>query len=268
MCPDFFSLGERYMLLFISHNLGCQYYLGHYEGERFLPETHGRMTWIDNAFFAPESLLDDRGRRLMWAWVFDGREPATREASGWSGTLSLPRVLWLGEDHTLRMAPPEELALLRMHPKAYHDLTVPAGREVGLEAVQGNSLELVVEMVVGAAAEAGVKVCCSPDGAEATRITYDAVEKKLKVDTTRSSLGEGPKVVEAGPFELSADEPLRLHIFIDRSIVEVFANDRQAVTRCIYPTRSDSLGVSLFSTGGAVEVPSVQAWEMAAANPW
>lgn len=268
MCPDFFPLGDRHMLLFISHNLGCQYYLGRYEGESFVPEIHGRMTWNDNAFFAPESLLDDRGRRIMWAWVFDGREPATREASGWSGMLSLPRVLWLGEDHTLRMAPPEELALLRMHPKAYHALTVPAGREVTLEAIQGNSLELVVEMVVGAATEAGVKVCCSPDGAEETRITYDAVEKKLKVDTTRSSLGEGPKAVEAGPLELGADESLQLHIFIDRSVVEVFANDRQAVTRCIYPTRPDSLGVSLYSTGSAVEVRSVQAWEMAPANPW
>jgi len=121
---------------------------------------------------------------------------------------------------------------------------------------------------VGTATEAAIKVCCSPDRAEETRIFYDAVVKKLKVDTTRSSLGEGPKVVEAGPFELGADETLLMHIFIDRSIVEVFANDRQAVTRCIYPTQPDSLGVSLFSTGGAVEVPSVQAWEMAAANPW
>ena len=29
------------------------------------------MSWIDNSFFAPESLLDDRGRRIMWAWIFD-----------------------------------------------------------------------------------------------------------------------------------------------------------------------------------------------------
>ena len=40
------------------------------------------MTWLDNAFFVPESLGDDRGRRIVWAWIFDCREPETREASG------------------------------------------------------------------------------------------------------------------------------------------------------------------------------------------
>ena len=56
MCPDFFPLGDRHMLLFISHNRGCQYYIGRYEDDRFYPEKHGRMTWVDEAFFAPESL--------------------------------------------------------------------------------------------------------------------------------------------------------------------------------------------------------------------
>ena len=50
----------------------------------------------------------------------------------------------------------------------------------------------------------GVKVCCSPGGEEQTLVYYDAAEKKLKVDTTKSSLAEGPKTVEAGPFELKA----------------------------------------------------------------
>ena len=72
MCPDFFPLGDRHMLLFISHNRGCQYYIGRYEDDRFYPEKHGRMTWVDDAFFAPESLVDDRGRRIMWAWIRDG----------------------------------------------------------------------------------------------------------------------------------------------------------------------------------------------------
>ena len=45
----------------------------------------------------------------------------------------------------------------------------------------------------------GVKVCCSPGGEEQTLVYYDAAEKKLKVDTTKSSLTEGPKSVEAGP---------------------------------------------------------------------
>jgi len=268
MCPDFFPLGDRHMILFISHNLGCQYYLGRYENDRFTPETHGRMTWVDNHFFAPESLVDDKGRRIMWAWVFDGRKRETQAASGWSGTMSLPRVLSLGEDKSLRMAPPDELAILRYNPRKHENLTIPADGELPLKDVSGNSLELDIEMAPEGAAQCGVKVCCSPDGKEQTAIFYDAAEKKLKVDTTQSSLGEGRKAVEGGPFELKPGEALRLRVFVDKSLVEVFANGRQAVARAVYPTRPDARGVVLFSRGGAAKVTSLQAWDMAQANPW
>ena len=256
------------MLLFISHNLGCQYYLGRYEDDRFLPEQHGRMTWVDNAYFAPESLVDDRGRRIMWAWLFDGREASTRQASMWSGTMSLPRVLWLGDDGTLRMAPPEELALSRYAPWQSEGLTVRADAALPLTEIQGDCLELCMEMTSETATQFGVRVRCSPNGEEQTAVFYDAVERKLKVDTQTASLGEGPKLVEGGPLALGSGESLRLRVFVDRSIVEVFANDRQAVARCIYPTRDDSLGVSLFSRDGATSVTSVRAWKLAPANPW
>ena len=52
----------------------------------------------------------------------------------------------------------------------------------------------------------GIKVCSSPGGEEQTLVYYDAVEKKLKVDTTRSSLTAGAKIVEAAPIELGAEE--------------------------------------------------------------
>ena len=76
----------------------------------------------------------------------------------------------------------------------------------------------------------------------------------MKIDTRKSSLGEGPRTVEAGPLELGADEPLRLRVFVDKSVVEVFANDRQAVMRRIYPSREDSLGVTSFPQGGSATI--------------
>jgi beta-fructofuranosidase len=114
----------------------------------------------------------------------------------------------------------------------------------------------------------GVKVSCSPQGEEQTLVYYDVAEKKLKVDTTKSSLMEGPKSIEAGPFSLNADEPLRLRVFVDRSVVEVFANGRQAVMRRIYPSRPDSVGVRLFSIGDETQVSSAEGWEMAPSNPY
>lgn len=268
MCPDFFPLGDRHMLLFISHNLGCQYYIGRYENDFFYPETHGRMTWTDKEFFAPESIVDEEGRRIMWAWIFDGRSKESQEASGWSGTMSLPRKLWLAGDGTLRMNVPKEIESLRYNHREVRNLTIPAYSELPLKNIRGNSLELMIEIIPGNAAQFGVKVCCSPDGREQTVVLYDTDEKSLKIDTRKSSLGEGKKSVESGPFELKQGEPLKLRVFIDKSVVEAFANDRQGVMRRIYPTDTESKNVVLFAKGGEVTVKSVNAWDISPSNPY
>ncbi len=267
-CPDFFKLGNKYVLVCISHRLGCRYYVGEWKNEQFYPEFHEKMSWIDNAFFAPESLEDNKGRRIMWAWIFDGLKEETLRARGWSGTMSLPRLLWLGEDNTLRMCPIEELEVLRFNPRKIENFTIKADSEMNMKDIHGDSLELNIEMIPKNAEQFGVKVFCSPDGEEQTAIFYDSVEKKLKIDTTKSGLGEVPKSIEGGPFELKPDELLKLRVFVDRSVVEVFANNRQAVMRRVYPTRKDSLGVLLFSRGGDTKVSSVKAWNMAPSNPY
>ncbi|MHC4130868.1 MAG: GH32 C-terminal domain-containing protein, partial [Planctomycetota bacterium] len=74
--------------------------------------------------------------------------------------------------------------------------------------------------------------------------------------------------IEAGPFELKNGEPLKLQVFVDKSVVEVFANNRQAVMRRIYPARKDSLNVMLFSKGSSAMVKKLEAWEMMPSNPF
>jgi beta-fructofuranosidase len=267
-CADFFKLGDRRMLLCISHRLGCRYYLGDWKGEQFHPTFHEKMNWVDNSFFAPESLLDDRGRRIMWAWIFDSPGFKMRTDYGWSGTMSLPRVLSLGSDGSLRMDPPEEIERLRYNGKRRADVVVAADSELVLHGIEGNSLELALEIKATEAKRYGVKVCCSADGEEQTVVCYDAAEGKLKVDTTKSSLSEGPKTVEAGPFELQPNEFLKLRVFVDKSVVEVFANGRQAVMRRIYPSRADSVAVRLFSNGAPATATTLEAWEISPSNPY
>jgi beta-fructofuranosidase len=215
----------------------------------------------------------------MWAWVLDRR---TRHEDGWSGTMTLPRVLSLGPDGTLRIEPAEELQQLRMAGKKRQGIRLAAGIPVVLEEVRGDCLELDLTLRPGNAQRFGVKVRCSPDGQEETVIECHPTARCLKIDVAKSSLenipyytfcmagGENNPEVTAqeAPFELSPGEKLRLRIFLDRSILEVFANGRQCVTQRIYPTRPDSLGVVLFSEGGDAEVESLEAWEMAPTNPW
>ena len=269
MCPDFFPLGDKHMMLFISHTKGCQYYLGNYGNDRFTPEQHGRMTWVDNEFFAPETILDDQGRRIMWAWVLDRNSVASQKAAGWAGLLSLPRVLTLGKDGGLRMNPPEELERLRYNEVTAANMSVPAGQEVVIDKVKGNVLELNVELEPSPEAKQfGVVVARSPDGAEQTRVFYDATDKKLKIDSSKSGK-EGSRKTEGGPLELAVGEPLRLRVLVDKSVVDVFANDgRQAVCRRIYPSNKQSVGVAVFATGGPVKASKIKAWDIMPANAY
>ena len=267
-CPDLFELRGKHVLLCISHRLGCRYYVGDWRDEQFHPESHAQMSWVDNSFFAPESLVDDRGRRIMWAWILDEPLFGARTGHRWSGTLSLPRVLTLGDDGLLRMDVPEEIEALRYGSVRKGPFVVPAGQEALMDGVAGNSLELQVEMESAEASHFGVKVCASPGGEESTAIFYDAEEGLLKVDTRKSGPENTPKAVEAAPFELKPGERLKLRVFVDKSVVEVFANSRQAIARRIYPSRQDSTGVRVLSAGGDTRVHSLKAWTMTPSNPY
>jgi len=55
---------------------------------------------------------------------------------------------------------------------------------------------------------------------------------------------------------------------VDRSVVEIYANDRQAIGRRVYPTRPDSLSTSLFASGGSARFRAIRAWEMMPSNPY
>jgi beta-fructofuranosidase len=267
-CADFFKLGGKDVLLCISHKIGCRYYVGEWKDEQFYPESHAQMSWVDNSFFAPESLVDDKGRRIMWAWLLDAPEFGIRWEHGWSGTMSLPRVLTLGDDGLLRMDVPEEIKALRYDAFKKEGFAVEAGVDLAIGDIGGRSLELMIDMESAEASAFGVKVCASPNGEEETLIFYDAEEGKLKIDTLKSGPEGTPKAIEAAPFRLKDGEGLRLRVFVDQSVVEVFANSRQAAMRRIYPSRGDSVGVSLFSTGGDTEVRTFEAWNISPSNPY
>ena len=189
----------------------------------------------------------------------------------------------------MRIEPAEELQVLRQNHRQRQNTALASGSELKLEEVWGDSLELALVVEPSAGTEFGVRVRCAPEGEEQTDIIYSAELKTLRVDTSRSSLnpevvqpwpqhgtsfspnpldGREDVRVQQAPLTLVPGEPLELRIFLDRSILEVFANKRQCVTQRIYPTRSDSLGVALFSAGGSSRITSVDVWDLAAANPW
>ncbi len=274
MCPSFLPLpksfaggefGDKYLQLFISHNKGCQYYIGTYDREKqlFIPETHGRMTKTTNTFFAPEALIDAKGRQIAWSWLLDN--PGYDELEyGWSGVYGLPRVLW-EEEGELRMAPVPELNILRYNHQIFGQINT-TGTPAELDIKNGLSCEIKLIFENTNAKRYGLSVRRSPDGEVKTDIYYDAEESILVLDTSKSGI-YGCRNAEFLPFALNEGEKLELRIFIDKPVIEVFANNRQAIARRVYPDKNDCTGVQVYTENGSLNV-SAEAWEMNPSNPY
>jgi len=115
-------------------------------------------------------------------------------------------------------------------------------------------MELMLTISQGEAERCGVKILCDLNNGKGLDVVVDTGAKVLQVGVARA------------PLELKEKEEIQLRIFIDRSVVEVFANDRQAVAwQHVYEL--GNAGVCLFSEGGVMEVPEVKAWDMKAALP-
>ena len=230
------------MLLCISHGLGCRYYLGDFKDEKYLPEFHAMMSFDGNHFFAPESMLTRDGRRVMWAWLI--RMPIAP-----TGVQCLPRELELPADGVLRIRPLRELRKLRYRPQAWSDLTIKADGERALDDLHGDALELELTFAAPLPDEVGLHLLGDAEGKEAMSIVAGGQRKNLMVGTGQA------------PFALKEGEDLTLRVFIDKNLVEVFANGRQAAAFAHKHVRPRP-NVRLFATGGDAAVKSVKAWTM------
>ena len=188
--------------------------------------------------------------------------------NGWSGTLALLRVLSLDSKGELLLDVPDEIKALRYRPFKSTNLEIERDMELDIDGLKSNSFELAILMEASGALEYGVKVCVSPDRSEQTVLSYRSNEELLSVDATNSGPAHLPQDVEKAPFMLDSNEALKLRVFVDKSVVEIFANGNQAIARRIYPSRSDSLGVYTLSKGGPLTVHSFESWQMSPSNSY
>ena len=134
----------------------------------------------------------------------------------------------------------------------------------------GKSIEIFAEIDTGTAAECGLDVFRSNDGKEKTRISFIKTKTRfnqwdtIQIDISNSSLHKDKisSPPESAPLNLDKSESLKLRIYIDRSIVEVFANDRQCLTIRTYPTLESSKNIAFFSNNGSSKLISFEKWNL------
>jgi beta-fructofuranosidase len=263
-CPTLFALNAKHVLIvsvWENHQLHyCVYFTGDFDGQQFTPQYSAIM---DNgaSYYACQTMLDEQGRRLVWGWLREQTGVEVQRLAGWSGVMSLPRVLTVLGDGRLAQAPVPELAKLRADHRQYTSQNIKAGIGEEIAGIQGDALEIILELEPGEAESAGIAVGCSPDGAEQTLILYDWRLGGLVIDRKLSSLT--PDVPHDQRFAAcppSANGSVNLHVFLDRSVIEVFVNHEIAMACRIYPTRSDSLGLRLVANGGQAILRLMDLW--------
>jgi beta-fructofuranosidase len=202
---------------------------------------------------------------------------------GWNQIMSLPRRLTLLGRDQVGIEPTGDIESLRGEQKHVDATKLPANQEVVLDGVSGNAMEVAAEIDPQGAPIVEMNVLRSPGQEEFTRIVFTRHggytrrsagrqryrDSTITIDSSRSSVlpNAGPRPPETAPVDIAPGETLKLRVFVDRSIVEVFVNGKQCVAVRVYPGREDSLGVSLRTQGRDATLKSLDAWQMKSIYP-
>ncbi|WP_254271772.1 GH32 C-terminal domain-containing protein [Haloarcula marina] len=258
-CPELLDFGDH-QLLHVSNYEDVVYFLGTYEDGEFSAERRDKLDHGD--FYAPQSMWTDSGRILTWGWIPEARDVSAQWDAGWSGAMSLPRELSLADDGGLCQRPAPELTALRGENTHRDELRLDGDRH-RLNA-DSRRFEFRATIRLEDAEAVELSVLESPDRDEYTPIRYT---RNSEITVDRATASEDPQATRAThrmrvtPY----DSPLSLRVFVDGSIVEVFANERHCLTSRVYPTSDDATGISLSAEDGRATIASVDVWEMESA---
>jgi len=262
-CPNFFPLGNKYVLL-VSVNETIQstlYFIGEYKDNKFIAERSGNIDFGPD-FYAAQTFKDDKGRIIMIGWMDRWGGTMPTQKTNWAGAMSLPRELFLLPNADLGTRPVKELTKLRSEDnKHISNVEVNPETDNILEGIKGDTLEIVAEIKVNDAKEFGINLRRSPKGKEQLTVSYDVATEALAVN--RNLAGIGDRGIYTTKVELVDSNTLKLHIYLDRSSVEVFANEGvTAASTRFYPHWKESMGINLFSKGGSIKIRSLDIWEL------
>ena len=277
-CPYFWPVGDRHILLFFSHTSGGQYLLGDYDtpADKFFATAHGKFNhgpMGPAGVHAPSATPDGRGGLIA---VFN-MNPG-KGTKGWNQLMTLPMRLTLTGKEELGFEPAGDIASLRDGHRRIDGMALPANQDVILPDIRGNAMEIAAEIDVKGSPLVELNLLRSPNKEEFTRIAFlrergyksnnwTAVKQNASVVILDNSYASAQpdvksRMPEVAQVYLDQDEPFKVRVFIDRSVVEVFVNGRQVLAARVYPGREDSVGVSLRAQGSEAKLKSLDAWQM------
>jgi fructan beta-fructosidase len=221
-CPDFFELpieDEPGQARWVFTAANGRYLLGSFDGLHFSPETGPLQVDFGANYYAVQTYSDiPDSRRIQLAWMAGGSYPSMP----FNQQMSFPCELKLRrfpEGLRLCRTPIQEINLLHTHKSEWKGTSIHPG-DNPLADIPCDLFELRVDINPGSANSCSLVV-------RGERITYSTGDKIL------TCLGH------TAPLDLHGGH-LELHILLDRTSMEVFANDgRVSFTSCCLPAEDE-----------------------------
>lgn len=267
-CPDYFEMNGQGILLFCPQGLEPEgsryqniYQSGYITGKPLDRETleleHGPFHELDRGFdfYAPQTMLDPDGRRILVGWMGLPEVEYPTDSQGWAHCLTLPRELVMREGKLLQRPVKELEQLRRDEVSAEGKLTDERRSFPGME---GSVFEMICDFSLEDADAVGVRF--REGNGEHTDIRYDARNSRVIMDRTLSGEKVGSTFGSTRSCSM-AGRRIRFHLFVDVSSVELFVNDGEEVfTSRIFPD-SASRGITFYATNGSAGLKAVK-WDL------
>jgi beta-fructofuranosidase len=245
-CPELFPLGNKHVLI-ISTRGKVHWKVGTYAEQRFTTEKEGVLDW--GAYYAAKTMLDKHGTRILWGWITETRPDAELTAAGWAGAMSLPRTLSLSPQNELQSNVAPAAEQLRATATHITRESTPATRQKILDALRIHDLGEELDLQLQPKDDDFTLHLQSEDGTEFATIscTNQSGSRQLRVNTLTAPLPGAP------------DSPIRLHMYLDGSVLEIFVNDTTTLTARIYQIPTGPLRLKL---EGNADLISLDVWQM------
>lgn len=282
-CPDLYPLpvektAERRWILKVGINPGHiaggsgeQYFIGQFDGTAFkTDDPNPPVHWLDYGRDSYCALTfnnepDTSGRHII-GWMNNWQYAAHVPTSPWRGSMTLPRTLTLGPFAGalhLFQQPVSELQSLREEPFRFEGSDLgELNRKMAAWPGRSQTFELQASIDMGAAKQVAWDLLKGDN--DETVLRFDGAAGQLSLDRTK---GANANFDPAFPSRTTApltvrNGALELHVFVDRSSVEVFAQHGAiAMTNLVFP-KPESTALSLTASGGQVRNAQIVIWPL------
>ncbi|MTT31310.1 levanase [Terrilactibacillus sp. BCM23-1] len=244
---------------------GVEYFVGDFNGQHFIQSRKlKRRDWVNYGadYYAAipwNNLEGPRGERVTIAWMSNWKYAERIPTTPWRNSMTLPVSLTLvkmGDSFRLKQTPIYHLKPQDGHIRFHQKTIQPSTNVLKGHKFKVGEIKAEFDLSKSNAKEFGFRL--REGVGQYTKIGYQVTTHQLLVDRSHSSDFHfnsditGVHAIHMNP----TNHKIQLHIFLDRSSIEVFGNDGiRVITDQIFP-RAKSDRISLYSSGGHTVITS------------